>query len=375
MRRQVKRSASTAALSTVRALHEQLESRRHFSISCYSYVVDSEGGGTDYFWVNAPNPGHGTPTYDVSVSTAQTDGYFSVSETSGSSSLNVTVDCGDGNAMPSTGMSITGLSNTSGSNALTLYGSDSSNDTITSSSSALSFGTSQISYSNFGQTSFIAGTGTDSLVVTSGNLQLPGPSGSTGGSILTTKYSTLNISSSATVTATSLNAFSTYTYSGTTYLDHSYRQLIEVASSGLIVSGKLNLEGNDMIIHSGSLSTINSLVGAGFGGGNGIYTSETGLSGSYYDLTTLGVASQSVYAGSTFDGASVSSTDILIKYTYYGDTNLSGTIDGTDYSRYDNGTLSNLTGWENGDFNYDGVVDGSDGTLIDNAYNADGPSL
>ncbi len=227
-----------------------------------------------------------------------------------------------------------------------------------------------------GQTSFITGTGTDSLTVSSGTLQLPGPTGSSGGSIKVSKYSELNISSGATVTATSMNAFSTYSYSGSTYYDHGYRQLIEVAASGLIVSGKLNLEGNDMIIHSGSLSTINSLVGSGFEGGDGIYTSETGISGSlYYQLTTLGVASQSIFAGSTFDGQGVVSTDILIKYTYSGDTNLSGTVDGTDYSRFDNGDLNSLTGWENGDFNYDGVIDGSDGTLIDNSYNADGPAL
>jgi hypothetical protein len=77
----------------------------------------------------------------------------------------------------------------------------------------------------------------------------------------------------------------------------------------------------------------------------------------------------------TFDGAVTADGDVLVKYTYYGDTNLDGQVDGTDYSRIDNGYISHLSGWYNGDFNYDGVIDGSDYTLIDNAYNTQGASL
>ena len=64
-----------------------------------------------------------------------------------------------------------------------------------------------------------------------------------------------------------------------------------------------------------------------------------------------------------------------MKYTYYGDANLDGKVDGSDYSRIDASFLAeqtgpNVTGWYNGDFNYDGVVNGSDYTLIDNAFNS-----
>ena len=73
-----------------------------------------------------------------------------------------------------------------------------------------------------------------------------------------------------------------------------------------------------------------------------------------------------------FDGANAVTTDVLVRYTYYGDTNLSGAVDASDYSRVDNGFLNHLTGWFNGDFNYDGVVNGSDYTLMDNAFNTQG---
>jgi hypothetical protein len=64
-----------------------------------------------------------------------------------------------------------------------------------------------------------------------------------------------------------------------------------------------------------------------------------------------------------------------VKLTYYGDANLDGKVDGSDYSRIDNGYLSGATGWFNGDFNYDGVINGSDYTLIDNAFNTQGAQL
>jgi hypothetical protein len=68
---------------------------------------------------------------------------------------------------------------------------------------------------------------------------------------------------------------------------------------------------------------------------------------------------------------------VLIKYTYFGDANLDGSVTSADYTRIDAGYLSHgtLTGWANGDFNYDGVVNGSDYTLIDNAFNMQGATI
>jgi len=54
---------------------------------------------------------------------------------------------------------------------------------------------------------------------------------------------------------------------------------------------------------------------------------------------------------------------VLVKYTYYGDANLDGQVDGSDYSLIDNGYLNHLTGWYNGVFNYGAVIDGSDYTV------------
>jgi hypothetical protein len=137
----------------------------------------------------------------------------------------------------------------------------------------------------------------------------------------------------------------------------------------------------------GSLSALTAQVCQGFNGGawngtTGITSSSAAANSSH--LTAVGIIQNNqngppIY--STFEGTSAGASDILIKYTYFGDTNLDGKIDGSDYSRIDAAYIADqsnpgsMTGWFNGDFNYDGTIDGSDYTLIDNAFNRQGAIL
>ena len=59
-------------------------------------------------------------------------------------------------------------------------------------------------------------------------------------------------------------------------------------------------------------------------------------------------------------------------YTYAGDANLSGSIDGDDYARIDTGFIDQLTDYDNGDFNYDGVINADDYFIIDRNYSLQG---
>jgi autotransporter-associated beta strand protein len=153
--------------------------------------------------------------------------------------------------------------------------------------------------------------------------------------------------------------------------------------------GSLNINGN-VIVHGGNLATLTAdaqtAFANGWNGTTGIYSSAAASDAS--QLHALGVIQNDNGAGTgtalypTFEGQPVSDSDVLIKYTYYGDTNLDGKVDGTDYSRIDNAYAYNqshssspLTGWFNGDFNYDGVINGSDYTLIDNAFNQQGAQI
>jgi hypothetical protein len=161
-----------------------------------------------------------------------------------------------------------------------------------------------------------------------------------------------------------------------------------LANSGAIWTGKLDLNSNDMIVKNGSVGNIFSQLKSGRTGGHwngagGIVSTTAGADTKF--LTTLGFIPNNdglgnrIYGNGApyglFDGQDPSLTDVLVKYTYYGDADLNGVIDGRDYAKIDIGFASHLTGWLNGDFNYDGVVNGVDYSLIDNAFNQQTISL
>ncbi|HWP41510.1 MAG TPA: hypothetical protein VNL70_11330 [Tepidisphaeraceae bacterium] len=156
-------------------------------------------------------------------------------------------------------------------------------------------------------------------------------------------------------------------------------------------TARLDLNNNDLIVRTGSLATItNQLKSALENGGNfdwlgpGIGSTQANVqnttAGSFLyglgvilnDLSQVG-GSGPIYTD--FAGISgLVGNEVLVKFTYFGDADLSGSIDATDYSLIDNGYVNSLSGWLNGDFDYSGSIDATDYALIDNAYvNQAGP--
>src|SRR5205823_120566 len=78
----------------------------------------------------------------------------------------------------------------------------------------------------------------------------------------------------------------------------------------------------------------------------------------------------SVVGRSTFFGQSVDSTAVLIKYTYYGDADLDGDVDLTDYTILSANYNTSGKVWTQGDFNYDGNVNITDYTYLSANYNS-----
>ena len=115
-------------------------------------------------------------------------------------------------------------------------------------------------------------------------------------------------------------------------------------------TGLVDLANNDMVVHNGNLSNLTNQLEQGFNkgawnGAGGIVSSTA--AGDTSHLTTLGVDQNSSGVNalySTFDGQSVTTSDVLVKYTYYGDANLDGKVDGSDYSRIDSGYLTHAAG-------------------------------
>jgi len=203
---------------------------------------------------------------------------------------------------------------------------------------------------------------------------------SSGNVFLTSAATSLNSTTLASVTlqmggAVNLSDTSAATHAGRTALTITGPNGLSFGGALNGWQGKLNLNGNDLIVKgagSTGLTNITNQLKEGFNapsgywnGANGIVSSDAANNTTH--LTTLG--SRSGDPTFTFDGVTTATTDVLVKYTYYGDANLDGVVNGADYTQIDHGFGMHLTGWQNGDFNYDGVVDGSDYTLIDNTFN------
>jgi hypothetical protein len=157
----------------------------------------------------------------------------------------------------------------------------------------------------------------------------------------------------------------------------------------------LNLEDNDLIIHGDTpnadgtnplFASVQAAQQAGRNGGS--WVSTNGLTSTAAANQNANDGSETVQLAPVFNGdlggnqysnwtvgsavepLSATGNDIIVKYTYTGDFNLDGRVDGTDLGIIDNNYLLNPTGneWALGDTNGDGAVDGTDLGIIDNLY-------
>ncbi len=135
-----------------------------------------------------------------------------------------------------------------------------------------------------------------------------------------------------------------------------------------IANGKLDLADNKLIVSGSNLSAITAQVLAGRNGGawngNGIVTAMSNASPAI-GLRTLAVATASSVGKSSFGGMSVAGSDVLVMYTWAGDVNLDGIVNGDDYFKVD--TLQN--GPPTGDINNSGKVDADDYFILNRNYN------
>ena len=117
----------------------------------------------------------------------------------------------------------------------------------------------------------------------------------------------------------------------------------------------------------------------------GLTTSEENAgqnAGPLSGTTTIGVATaeQVLFVGPTdtvvFVGQTITGATTIAMYTYAGDVNFDGLVDGADYGTLDNWIqFPGTDGYANGDVNYDGVIDGADYGVLDNTIQLQGPPL
>jgi hypothetical protein len=129
-------------------------------------------------------------------------------------------------------------------------------------------------------------------------------------------------------------------------------------------TSNLDISDNDVVVNNptpvaaaSSLTAVATAVNAGFASGNGIVTTTTGTG-----LETVGFGLNSFLSFPTFNGVAVNDDSVLIKYTYFGDSNLDGFVTDDDLGYFLAGYGSDVSGnpWVLGDYNHDGFTTDDD---------------
>ena len=154
-----------------------------------------------------------------------------------------------------------------------------------------------------------------------------------------------------------------------------------------IAGGKLDLKNNNLAVNYTGASVIGAWTGGAYDGvtghiadgrGDGSWNGPTGITSSIAQevTTTLAVAEAADVLGlsgadtATWYGQTVDATTVLVKYTWGGDADLNGELNGDDYFYLDSNILANQAGannasFHNGDFDYNGELNGDDYFILD----------
>jgi hypothetical protein len=346
-------------------------------------------------WTNTT--GTGTVSQSVLLST-----FSAVNITGTSSDDSVTIDFTAGDPLNLAGLSDDGMT---GNNQVKIIGESAANDTVTVSATvatvAGTFAPTPITYANISTITFNGGSGNNTLTQTA----QPG-----GGAKLVfanmTAADTLNIKAGTfTFPAPAAVGSPTASMLGTLSIglgaeamlaapvNHASRAVLVLSNLSIAGStngwlGTLDVGGNDLVVHGGASAaairdTLTNQIHSGLQAGALPLWTGTGLDSSDAAADPTGTKAIGIlfndngsgtrlYGAGTahglFDGLDVASTDVLIKSTFFGDTDLSGSDNAADYSAIDNGYAMHLTGWSNGDMNGDGTVNAADYSLTDIAY-------
>jgi hypothetical protein len=126
--------------------------------------------------------------------------------------------------------------------------------------------------------------------------------------------------------------------------------------------GTLDLGNNDLIIRNGNLAEIEDMIRAGrtvnfTWDGKGLTSSEAST-GIYAGSVGLGVIRNDYGDGTPvweeWGGVPVGINDILVKFTWYGDANLDGQVEGFDFALQAAGYTGDGSGWLFGDLDLSG---------------------
>jgi hypothetical protein len=146
-------------------------------------------------------------------------------------------------------------------------------------------------------------------------------------------------------------------------------RVLVVHSGGVNITGTgsaLDVADNTVVFLNGSLPAVQNLITGGFHGGDwggaGVTSSTAAADPSR--ITALGYATAGQLGVNSFQGVTgLTAGDVIVRYTWYGDTNLNGLVNTDDMlnilaaGKLDAGTPAV---WFEGDFTFDGRADTND---------------
>ena len=178
--------------------------------------------------------------------------------------------------------------------------------------------------------------------------------------------------------------------------DGSYNKVIKTGEIGIASNASIDLRDNKLLTstpagtfdgstYTGVQGQVQRAYNFGAWDQPGVKTSEPNAgqnAGPLSGTTTIGVATgeQIIFIGPTetgvFAGQTITGATTIAMYTYAGDVNFDGVVDGADYGTLDNWIqFPGTDGYANGDVNYDGVIDGADYGVLDNTIQLQGAPI
>ncbi len=153
----------------------------------------------------------------------------------------------------------------------------------------------------------------------------------------------------------------------------------------MTTGASFDLGSNDLIINynnNGSpdpaqLTNVKGVIASAYANGAWTGTGFTSsaaaaiaANSSNHHKTGLGYAEASEINAGSHNGIGLDNDAIVVAYTYYGDANLDGTVDTSDFMALATNFGSTSATWQTGDFNYDGKVNALDFNAVATNFGA-----
>jgi rhamnogalacturonan endolyase len=234
-----------------------------------------------------------------------------------------------------------------------------------------------------GGVSFDAGAGANTLAtlgavtgavsITSGVVSMPAAA-----SLAAGPAPSLSVSAGAGVTFAGSQRFASLNVIGSAALAGGGNSVLVVGTLTLGAAASLDLADNAMILTNSTEAAVGAALRSAFAAGawNGPGVRSSAAAADAQHVTALGYATAAALNRSTFAGVDVAPTDLLIKYTYCGDADLSGSVTLDDFTLFLRGyQTAGANAWLAGDFDFSGLVTLDDFTEFLAGYQRQGPKL